>query len=85
MPTANNFRPRLHRKQWASCSPPLAATTTAGVSGIKSRLANQLFYLLRGTANLDVYDPFQDAWGSTPTPGLGASPPRRPRPLRRVE
>ena len=70
MPTANNFKPLLHRKQWALCSPPVA-NTVAGSVCVKNRLHNQFVYWLRGTANLDLYDPNQDAWGSLPTPGLG--------------
>jgi hypothetical protein len=70
MPTANNFKPLLHRKQWALCSPPIT-NTVAGSVCVKNRLHTQFVYWLRGTGNLDIYDPSQDAWGAMNSPGLG--------------
>lgn len=70
MATANNFKPLLHRKQWAICSPPVINTNLGSVC-VKNRLHNQFVYWLRGLGNLELYDPNQDGWGSLPTPGLG--------------
>ena len=70
MPTANNFKQLLHRKQWAMCSAPAINVVAASIC-VKNRLYNQLVYWLRGISNLDLYDPNQDGWGSLPAPGLG--------------
>lgn len=71
MATANNFKPLLHRKQWAACAAPLASTAATDVSGALSRCHDQYYYLLRGATTLDIYDPNQDAWGSLASPALG--------------
>ena len=70
MPTANNFKPILHRKQWAMCATPLSGAIS-GSSCVKNRLQDQLVYWFRGQSNLDLYNPNQDAWANMPPPGAG--------------
>lgn len=72
MTTEVNLRPILDRKQWEMCNYAPVGTTT-GAFIVSSNLHDQYQYYITSSTVMSVYDPFNDAWMTSPSPALSGT------------
>lgn len=69
MTTTVNLKRLLDRKQWEMCN-FCPITSTSGSFVCSSNLFDQYQYYITSATSALLYDPFEDAWSSLPSPAL---------------